>query len=170
MVQYNASVRGMQGVAAKSHASYDLSRARASVTGQTTIGCLVLLGDNIPRLPGTVRGRRLDYTVAFTPDRKVMVITSRRPWSDTAAADDRGAVYDISEHTASYIRGHLRDETRTTASGKDVVWDLVLTSADGYAWHRTDWVLGMQTGGIGRCPAGTDSLIAPVGEQHWPAP
>ena len=57
----------------------------------------------------------------FWPDRKVMVITSRRPWSDTAAADDRVAVYDISEHTASYIRGHLRDETRTTASGKDVV-------------------------------------------------
>ena len=50
-----------------------------------------------------------------------MVITSRRPWSDTAAADDRVAVYDISEHTASYIRGHLRDETRTTASGMDVV-------------------------------------------------
>jgi len=38
MVQYfNASVRGMQGVAAKNDASYDLSRACASVTGQTTI-------------------------------------------------------------------------------------------------------------------------------------
>jgi len=37
MVQYNTSVRGMQGVAAKNDASYDLSRARASVTGQTTI-------------------------------------------------------------------------------------------------------------------------------------
>jgi hypothetical protein len=28
------------------------------------------------------------HTVAVTPDRKVMVITSRRPWSDTAAADE----------------------------------------------------------------------------------
>ena len=37
MVQYNTSVRGMQGVAAKNDASDDLSRARASVTGQTTI-------------------------------------------------------------------------------------------------------------------------------------
>src|SRR5262249_19346776 len=36
MVQYNTSVRGMQGVAAKNDASYDLSRAHASVTGQTT--------------------------------------------------------------------------------------------------------------------------------------
>jgi hypothetical protein len=38
MVQYfTASVRGMQGVAAKNDASYDLSSVRASVTGQTTI-------------------------------------------------------------------------------------------------------------------------------------
>jgi hypothetical protein len=84
----------MQGVAAKNDASYDLTRGFCK--------------DN-------------PHTVAFTPDRKVMVITSRRPWSDTAAADDRVAVCDISEHTASYIRGHLRDESRTTASGKDVV-------------------------------------------------
>ena len=48
-------------------------------------------------------------------------VSSPRPWSDTAAADVRVAVYDISEHTAFYIRGHLRYETRTTASGKDVV-------------------------------------------------
>src|SRR4029078_10591894 len=34
---FNASVRGMQGVAANNDASSDLSRARASVTGQTTI-------------------------------------------------------------------------------------------------------------------------------------
>jgi hypothetical protein len=37
MVQYITSVRGMQVVAAKNHASYDLNRARASVTGQTTV-------------------------------------------------------------------------------------------------------------------------------------
>ena len=103
-------------------------------------GCLVLLGDNIPCLRAPSEDAVFDvatgvwdwqshegfckdnpHTVAFTPGRKVMVITGPRPWSDTAAADDRVAVYDISEHTASYIRGHLRDETRTTASGKDVV-------------------------------------------------
>jgi len=166
----------MQGVAAKNDASYDLSRARASVTGQTTIAAstaatpmtpppseksglakdlIVILGlpalllsagawyywetiFPVYRAPSedpvfdvatgvwdwqSHEGFCKDnpHTVAFTPDRKVMVITSRRPWSDTAAADDRVAVYDISEHTASYIRGHLRDETRTTASGKNVV-------------------------------------------------
>jgi hypothetical protein len=166
----------MQGVAAKNDASYDLSRARASVTGQTTIAAstaatpmtpppseksglakdlIVILGlpalllsagawyywetiFPVYRAPSedavfdvatgvwdwqSHEGFCKDnpHTVAFTPDRKVMVITSRRPWSDTAAADDRVAVYDTSEHTASYIRGHLRDETRTTASGKDVV-------------------------------------------------
>src|SRR4029453_5418951 len=34
---FKASVRGMQGVAARNDASYDLNRERASVTGQTTI-------------------------------------------------------------------------------------------------------------------------------------
>ena len=60
MVQYfNASVRGMQGVAAKNDASYDLSRARASVTGQTTIAAstaatsLPERPDRDARLPGT---------------------------------------------------------------------------------------------------------------------
>ena len=37
MVQYITQAFGMQGVAAKNDAPYDLSRARASVTGQTTI-------------------------------------------------------------------------------------------------------------------------------------
>jgi hypothetical protein len=37
MVQYNASGRGWQGVAARNDASCDLPRARAPVTGQTTI-------------------------------------------------------------------------------------------------------------------------------------
>jgi hypothetical protein len=163
----------MQGVAAKNDASYDLSRARASVTGRTTIAAstaatpmtpppseksglakdlIVILGlpalllsagawyywetiFPVYRAPSedavfdvatgvwdwqSHEGFCKDnpHTVAFTPDRKVMVITSRRPWSDTAAADDRVAVYDISEHTASYIRGHLRDEARTTASDR----------------------------------------------------
>ena len=39
----------MQGVAAKNDASYDLSRARASVTGQTTIAASTL-----PTLGGTL--------------------------------------------------------------------------------------------------------------------
>src|SRR4029453_11944149 len=46
---YNASVRGMQGVAA--NASYDLSRAHASVTGQTTIAASTATTSCVPRLP-----------------------------------------------------------------------------------------------------------------------
>src|SRR5438105_7903070 len=37
---FNARVAAWQGVAAKNDASYDLSRARASVTGQITIAAL----------------------------------------------------------------------------------------------------------------------------------
>jgi hypothetical protein len=102
------------------------------------------------------------HLISFSADQTVMTITSRRPWADTAAADDRIAVYDIMEHTSAYIRGALRGEDRLTDAGKPVVWDLVLTSPDSYAWHRTDWLLGMQTGDIKRCPAGTDTLIKPV--------
>jgi hypothetical protein len=51
MVQYiTARVRGMQG----SHGDARLSCPAAFG------GCLALLGDNIPCLPGTARGRRLD--------------------------------------------------------------------------------------------------------------
>ena len=66
----------MQGVAAKNDASYDLSRARASVTGQTTIAPLYC--DDVPaerphrdaRLPGT-------DTVAF---REVLPYLSLEPF------------------------------------------------------------------------------------------
>ena len=41
----------MQGVVAKNDASYDLSGARASVTGQTTIAASTTTTSCVPRLP-----------------------------------------------------------------------------------------------------------------------
>lgn len=104
------------------------------------------------------------HTISFSPDHAVMMITSRRPWSDSIADTSRVAIYDISEHTTSYIRGAIRGESRVTPAGEPVVWDLILTSRDSYSWHRTDWLFNAKTGDIKRCPAGTDTLVAPVGD------
>src|SRR5262245_30850879 len=50
--------------------------------------------------------------ITFSPDHSLMTITYRRVWSDTLPDSERVAVYDISEHSPSYIRGQIRGETR----------------------------------------------------------
>jgi hypothetical protein len=86
MVQYlNASVRGMQGVAAKNDASYDLSRARASVTGQSTIaastattslpnGRIVTRGCPALRCNGMLASARSKHGAQSSDAQKVMVV------------------------------------------------------------------------------------------------
>jgi hypothetical protein len=48
-------------------------------------------------------------------------------------------------------------ETRRTAEGVPVVWDLVLVDSNTYRWHRTDWPWGGSTKAIRRCPADAGS-------------
>jgi hypothetical protein len=92
------------------------------------------------------------HRITFTPDRRVMTLTSSKPYEGFQGKPDSVAVYDIRAHTQSWIRGAIRGETRLTADGRPVVWDLVLRSPDRYAWHRTDWVRGAYTAEIERCP------------------
>lgn len=92
------------------------------------------------------------HRITFTPDRRVMTLTSSKPYEGFDGALDSVAVYDIQAHTQSWIRGAIRGETRLTNDGQPVVWDLVLRSADRYAWHRTDWVPRAYTAEIERCP------------------
>ena len=77
----------MQGVAAKTDASYDLSRARASVTGQTTIAASTAATPMMPP-PSEKSGLAKDLIVILGPPALPLSV---------------------------------RDETRTRASGKDVV-------------------------------------------------
>jgi hypothetical protein len=49
------------------------------------------------------------------------------------------------------IRAELADESRRTADGDLVVWDLVLASDNRYHWHRTDWPEGAVTMAVIRC-------------------
>jgi hypothetical protein len=91
------------------------------------------------------------HDIAFSPDHRVMTISSAEPYEGADGKFDSVAVYDILEHTRSRIRGAIRGEMRLTAAGEPVVWDLVLRSRDRYAWHRTDWIAGGLTREIERC-------------------
>jgi hypothetical protein len=48
----------------------------------------------------------------------------------------------------------IAGEERKTDGDTLVVWDLVLISANRYAWHRTDWPAPNRTVEIVRCRAG----------------
>jgi hypothetical protein len=91
------------------------------------------------------------HTVAFSPDRKVMILTHKEPWEDDEGTKHQVTEYDIQEHEDDRIRGLIRGEPRRTDDGHPVVWDLVLVSADGYRWRRTDWPLLGRTNVVKRC-------------------
>jgi hypothetical protein len=101
------------------------------------------------------------HTIAFSDDRRVMTITQNEPWTDSAGVVHQVSIYDLSEHTRRHVRGQIRGETRLTDAGAPVVWDLVLTSADTYKWHRADWSWSFgYTATVRRCPAGTPPAVA----------
>jgi hypothetical protein len=101
-------------------------------------------------------------SIQFSADRSTMRILMRTSWTDSTGASHRVAIYDLSERSPSHVRGAIRGESRLTKEGKPVAWDLVLTSANTFAWHRTDWAEGALTKGLVRCPEGSDSLIPPL--------
>jgi hypothetical protein len=97
------------------------------------------------------------HTLSFSPDRTLMTLTSREPYTDSAGTVHQVTEYDVQEHSRGRIRGLIRGESRKTAQGVPVVWDLVLVDSNTYRWHRTDWPPGGSTKPIRRCPAAADS-------------
>jgi len=95
--------------------------------------------------------RKNPHTISFSSDRAVMTLRSPEPYTDSAGVQHWVTEYDIQEHTRGRIRGLIRGETRRTAGGEPVVWDLILTDANTYRWHRTDWPLGGFTKPVRRC-------------------
>ena len=87
----------------------------------------------------------------YENDREVMILTSKELWKDDDGKEHQVTEYDILEHEDDRIRGLIRGETRLTDDGKPVIWDLVLMSADGYRWRRTDWPPLGRTNLIKRC-------------------
>ena len=107
----------MQGVAAKNDASYDLSRARASVTGQTTIAASTA-------------------TTSLPNGRIVTALFCRRPVSQCVPAF-RARADGGQEHPA-HARRHT-DGVNTRLRGTEVV-DLV--EAEAARDDRFKWALG----------------------------
>lgn len=109
------------------------------------------------------------HTISFTPDRQTMILTFNAPRDTTRAS--RLATYNVLSagrgHFLDYphtIRGAIDGETRRTATGDLVVWDLVIVTPNRYHWHRTDWPEDGMTGAVIRCD-GTHPL-----EQWVPPP
>jgi len=98
------------------------------------------------------------HRISFSPDHRLMLLTFRHE-PDSAVLRQRVFVYDISSSTDSGIVAMLRGETRRTAQGAPVEWELILTTEDSYAWRQTDWPPASHTPDRARCPSGTDSLI-----------
>jgi hypothetical protein len=92
------------------------------------------------------------HTISFSPDRKVMTLRFRTSWTDSTGASHQIAEYDLEDAEPGTLRGRIRGETRMTAGGEPVVWDLVPTSPRSYSWHRTDWPSWGRTPNVRRCP------------------
>lgn len=99
------------------------------------------------------------HTVTFSQDRSEMLLTFKAP-IDTATGQSvfRYRILDVGPHLfpepAQVVRGSMEGETRRTAGGDLVIWDLVLATPNRYHWHRTDWEAGAVTRPIVRCVDG----------------
>lgn len=99
------------------------------------------------------------HEISFSPDRSLMHITQQVPWTDSAGTEHRVSTYAIEAVSRSHIRGAIQGEQRLTDDGVPVVWDLVLTGEDSYAWHRTDWASWNRTMEVYRCPEGAGHAV-----------
>ena len=99
----------------------------------------------------TLTCRRNPHTVSFSRDSAFMIIRPREKYDSTSAAEYRYRILRFTEHT---ITGEIEGEQRRTASGKPVVWDLVLTGPNSYRWRRADGPPQGVTRAIVRCRDG----------------
>jgi hypothetical protein len=65
------------------------------------------------------------------------------------------AKYTILAESQDVLRMQLDGETRQTAAGTIVVWDVVLLDPDQFCWHRADWKSDVCTKPLLRCPGGS---------------
>ena len=89
------------------------------------------------------------HSIRFGPDLRTMEI--RQEGKAGVGGDSEPTVYDVLQLTPSRIRGAIRGETRKTAAGQPVVWDLIMSSVNEYQWQRSDWPSYQYTLSIIRC-------------------
>lgn len=76
------------------------------------------------------------HTIQFSEDGRKMSLRYAKG-NDGAAPSEFS--YEVLSEGPGFARMTLVGEERTTAEGQQVVWDLVLLTANQYCWHRTDW-------------------------------
>lgn len=62
-------------------------------------------------------------------------------------------LYRVLDSRDSRLRLALADETRQDASGKPVIWELVMMDPDRFCWRQADWPADGCTRPLARCPA-----------------
>ena len=97
------------------------------------------------------------HTISFSDDSRTMILTDRHPIERAAGmkpgTNPLETRYEVREQKRNSLRVFIVDppETRLTADGRLVVWDIVLVDKNRYRWHRTDWSPGAYTRDIVRC-------------------
>ena len=106
----------------------------------------------------TAVARENPHEISFTPDRRTLILTFRRPpeLADGLKPDPHQPLqvrYEVREHSRRSLRVFLVQppEARRTHQGRLVVWDLVLFGRDTYRWRQTDWPTGEYTRQVVRC-------------------
>jgi hypothetical protein len=78
-------------------------------------------------------------TIRFSDDGGEMRIQYSQPITGPDNVSGTNFRYRVIGVAGSSVRMALDVETRTTADGDLVVWDLVRLSDEAYCWHRADW-------------------------------
>jgi hypothetical protein len=100
------------------------------------------------------------FAISFSDDRAFMTLTYRKPPPLAAGLQHdpehpTEVRYEVKGQSDTAIRVFMLRpaETRRSAAGSLVVWDLVLVSKDQFHWRRTDWDASGKTRALVRCPA-----------------
>jgi len=90
-------------------------------------------------------------TYAFAADGRTLTVeVPAGAYFDTTAAGSR-LTYEILAEPAGGLRVRAVGETRRTATGAPVEWEIVMLDQDTFCWHRTDWQAGGCTKPLARC-------------------
>jgi hypothetical protein len=92
--------------------------------------------------------RKHPHTLSFTADTAFMLLRYRAPVDSGQKQEYRYRIVRFSDHT---ITGQIEGEQRRDATGKPVVWDLMLTGPNSYRWRRTGGSPQAVTRAIVRC-------------------
>jgi len=78
--------------------------------------------------------KRNPHTIDFTNDSAFMVLRFRTKIDSTSKQEFRYRIVKFTDHV---VAGQIEGEQRRNASGKPIVWELVLTGPNSYRWRQS---------------------------------